>query len=145
MPNSYHTIYQIDFVLAQVKWETTKGVCFIQVSLLHVRLIFAESLRIEEHPTSQETKEGSTVEFKCKVQGKKKVLYQWLKDGAEIQGQNSCTLVLDSVKLRDFGCYACEVRYADSQLGSECVESSPAELDVTPCDGMSKYFYYWLW
>jgi len=70
------------------------------------------------------------------VHGKKKVIYQWLKDGTEIQGQNGSSLVLDPVKLRDFGCYACRVKGAD---GSACVESSPATLDVTPRDGASKY------
>lgn len=98
---------------------------------------FAESIRIVEHPSNQEQKEGSRVEFKCKVHGKKKVSYQWLKEGTEMQGQNGSSLVLDPVKLRDFGCYACKVKGAD---GSDCVESSPATLDVTPRDGMSKYF-----
>jgi len=92
----------------------------------------SESLRIAEHPSNQEQQEGSRMEFKCKVHGKKKVIYQWLKDGTEIQGQNGSSLVLDPVKLRDFGCYACRVKGAD---GSACVESSPATLDVTPRDG----------
>ena len=97
---------------------------------------FPEPLRIAEHPSKQEHKEGSRVEFKCKVHGKKKVIYQWLKDGTEIQGQNGSSLVLDPVKLRDFGCYACRVRGTG---GSDCMESSPATLDVTPRDRTSKY------
>ena len=96
-----------------------------------------ESIMIEEHPKSQEQREGSTVEFKCEVQGRKGVSYQWFKDRTtKLQGQNSAILVLDSVKLRDFGCYTCEVKSID---GRQCVESSPAMLDVTPGDGMSKF------
>ena len=94
-----------------------------------------ESITIEEHPTSQKQKEGSKVEFKCKAQGRREVSYQWLKDRTEIQGQNSPILSLDHVKLCDFGSYTCEVRSTDGQ----CVESSPAMLDVSPGDGMSKF------
>ena len=75
------------------------------------------------------------MEFKCKVQGRREVSYQWLKDRTEIQGQNSPILILDHVKLCDFGYYTCEVRSTDGQ----CVESSSAMLDVIPGDGMSKF------
>ena len=96
----------------------------------------AESIIIEEHPKSQKQREGSTVEFKCEVHGRRKVSYQWLKDGTKIQGQNSAILVLNSVKLRDFGSYTCDVKSID---GRQYVESHPAMLDVTPGDGMSKF------
>ena len=75
------------------------------------------------------------MEFKCEVQGRKEVSYQWFKDGTKLQGENSPMLILDPVKLRDFGCYSCEVKSTDGQ----CVESYPATLDVTPGDGMSKF------
>lgn len=82
----------------------------------------------------QREKEGSRVEFKCNVQGNKKVFYQWFKDGTEMQGQNSSSLVLGSVEMRDFGCYVCDVRDANT----DCPKSSAAVLDVAPRDGMGQ-------
>lgn len=64
--------------------------------------------------------------------------YQWFKDGTELQGQNASSLVLDSVKMRDFGCYRCRVTHTGDESGS--VTSDPAFLDVFPCGGMSEYF-----
>ena len=90
-----------------------------------------------EQPTHQTQQEGCRVVFKCIAQGKKNLSYQWRKDRMKMQGKQSCTLVLDSVKVCDFGCYSCDVTYADG--GSECLESSAAELDVSPPDGMSEY------
>ena len=74
------------------------------------------------------------MEFKCNVQGNKKVFYQWLKDGAKMQGQNSSSLVLGCVTMRDFGCYVCDVNDANA----DCIRSSAAVLDVTPPDGMGQ-------
>ena len=91
---------------------------------------------IEEHPISQTHKEGSRVELNCKVKHNKNVTFQWLLDGTKIQGQVNSTLALDSVKLRDFGCYTCEVKTTNA---CPCrVESRPAVLEVTPRDGMSE-------
>ena len=87
----------------------------------------------------QKQTEGSRVEFKCTIQGKNEVSYQWIKDGnTEIQGQNDSTLLLSSVELRDFGHYACQVSFADSQC--DCKKSSAAMLDVVPRDGMGEYW-----
>lgn len=74
------------------------------------------------------------------VQEKYEVRYQWFKDDTELQRQNSCSLVLDSVKMCDFGCYSCQV----TRIGGESqpVTSDPADLEVVPCDEMSKYFWY---
>ena len=82
----------------------------------------------------QRQKEGSRVEFKCNVQGNKKVFYQWAKDGTEMQGQNSSSLVLDCVEMRDFGCYVCHV----SDANADCIKSTAAVLDVAPRDGMGQ-------
>ena len=71
------------------------------------------------------------------AQGKKKVFYQWLKDGTKMRGQNNSTLAMDSVGLCDFGFYSCQVRYADSH--GRGVTSYPAIVDIAPRDGMSKY------
>ena len=107
--------------------------------IIKLNRCFVESIRIEEQPSSQKQKEGSRVELRCKIQGRNDVTYQWLKDGEELKGQNSSTLVLNLVKLCDFGFYVCKVRCTDNSASSICVESSPAELNVTPQDGRSTY------
>ena len=85
----------------------------------------------------QRQKEGSRVEFKCNVQGNRKVLYQWVKDGTEMQGQNSSSLVLGCVEMRDFGCYACHV----SDPNADYIKSSAAAvLDVAPGDGTGQCY-----
>ena len=89
-----------------------------------------------EQPTYQKSKEGTKVVFRCEARGKDKVTYQWLKDGIKLQGQTNSSLVFDSVKPRDFGCYCCEVRCS---YGPVKVLSGLAELDVLPREGMSKY------
>ena len=80
------------------------------------------------------------MQFRCKAKGKRKITYQWLKDGVTLSGQKSSDLVLDQVKPRDFGCYSCEVRCSDGQNKSKTVKlSDVAKLDVSPREGMSKY------
>ena len=102
-------------------------------------LFFTEPIKIDGvQPMHQEQKEGSRVEFKCNVQGKNEVFYQWFKDGTKMQGQNQSTLVLSCVELRDFGFYVCQVSGVNSQ--SDCMKSSAAVLDVVPRDGMSEYW-----
>ncbi|KAL9971604.1 hypothetical protein ACROYT_G017788 [Oculina patagonica] len=93
----------------------------------------------EDLSPQQEAKEGSKVElvFKCKSRDNSKLFYQWFKDDTELQGKNESILLLKSVALPEFGCYKCRVSCKDCP--SEVVESSHAELDVTPRDGTSKY------
>lgn len=97
-----------------------------------------DSLTIMQQPTDQKGKEGTEVVFRCEARGKNKITYQWLKDGLKLQGQTNSSLVFDSVKPRDFGCYCCEVRCSDGQNKSEPVKvlSDLAELDVLPREGM---------
>ena len=111
--------------------------CFFVVYLFGSWFVcFTEPIKIEVEPMHQRQKEGSRVEFKCNVQGNKKVFYQWVKDGTEMQGQNSSSLVLDCVEMRDFGCYACHV----SDPNADCIKSSAAVLDVAPRDGMGQCY-----
>lgn len=79
--------------------------------------------------------------FRCVVRGKRKITYQWLKDGSKLQGQRNSNLVLNRIKPSDFGFYCCEVRCSDGQNKSEPVKllSPVSELDVSPREGMSKY------
>ena len=132
-------------IFGQHKFLKSVAVCEIVCStngpeltrlMIHT-IMFAEPIQITNHPASQEKKEGARVKLKCKAQGKKKVFYQWLKDGTKMRGQNSSTLALDSVGLCDFGFYSCQVRYADSH--GRGVTSYPAIVDIAPRDGMSEF------
>jgi len=106
----------------------------MQITILTSNFFFAVG-KVEVEPKQQKQKEGSRVEFKCIHHGNEKVFYIWRKDNTEISGQCSSTLVLDSVKLRDFGYYECAV-VLDSD--DAIVPSSPGELDVVPLDGKSE-------
>nr|XP_058948637.1 uncharacterized protein LOC131776470 isoform X2 [Pocillopora verrucosa] len=91
--------------------------------------------KVMVQPRYQEQKEGSRVEFECNISGEREARYQWFKDDSKIQGQRNSSLVLDPVKVEDFGNYKCEVKYDDGD-SEKCVTSLPSELDVIPCDGM---------
>lgn len=92
-----------------------------------------------EHPTDQEGEEDTKVVFRCKGSGKGTISYQWFKDGIKLRGRTDSSLVFDSVKPCDFGCYCCEVRCSYGQKKSESVKSNVAELEVLPREGKSKY------
>ena len=83
---------------------------------------------------------GSRVEFHCTVRGCQQVLYRWFKDGQELQGKDSSTLILDPLKVQDYGFYNCKVRI-DKHDDSSCVASEVVELDVTPAEGKSELIY----
>ena len=109
----------------------------------------AGPFKVVMQPRCQEQKEGSRVEFKCNIPGEIEARYQWFKDDSAIQGQRNSSLVLDPVKVEDFGNYKCEVKYYDGDT-EKCVTSLPAILDVIPSDGMSEcqlfanYHLFWV-
>ena len=57
-----------------------------------------------------------------------------MKDDIEIPGENRSNLVLEPVRMQDFGRYFCRVW---DKSGS--VTSEPADVDVFPSPHMSKY------
>ncbi|XP_078371056.1 uncharacterized protein LOC144654706 isoform X2 [Oculina patagonica] len=93
-------------------------------------------IKIVQQPKSQKRTEGSRVEFtcKCNVQEKYEVCYQWFKDGTELQERNTCSLVLDPVRMRDSGCYSCLVTRVEDE--NENITSDRAVLEVVPRGGM---------
>ena len=108
-------------------------------------MLLTEPIKIVKQPIkSQKEKEGSRVEFKFEVQGTSSLSYQWFKDGVELSEQTNASLILECIKLRDFGCYTCRVSYQDGY--GDIVKSSSAVLDVTPRyqNGMSKLCVYCL-
>ena len=74
------------------------------------------------------------------MRGCQQLFYQWLKDEHELQGENNSTLILDPLKVQDFGFYKCEVRNGKRD-DSSCVASEIVELDVTPAEGKSELIY----
>ena len=100
-------------------------------------------IKIIQHPTSQKQTERLHVEFscKCEVPSGTQVLYQWFKDDQELEGKTSDTLLLDSVRMQDFGWYRCQVSCSgDTRM--EPVKSGPAELNVTPRPGKSENYCF---
>ena len=83
---------------------------------------------------------NSRVEFQCTVRGCQQVFYRWYKDEQELQEEDKSTLILDPLKVQDFGFYKCEVR-SDKRYDSICVESNVVDLDVTPVEGKSELIY----
>ena len=68
------------------------------------------------------------------------MFYLWYKDGQELQGQDNSSLILDPLKVQDFGVYKCEAR-SGKRYDSSYVESNVVELDVTPAEGKSELNY----
>ena len=94
---------------------------------------------IEEHPKTQTQPEGSRVELKCIGKGEK-VIYEWFKDEERLPEEKSSSLILDPLKVQDFGFYRCELKSCTDadQHNSSFVTSRTAELDVAPSDGRSE-------
>ena len=63
------------------------------------------------------------------------MFYRWYKDEQELQEEDNSTLILDPVKVQDFGFYKCEVR------SHKHYESNVVDLDVTPAEGKSELIY----
>ncbi|RMX48848.1 hypothetical protein pdam_00025481, partial [Pocillopora damicornis] len=97
---------------------------------IDIRDLPNSGIKIEQQPKSKKQPEGSEVIFELKVQEQDKYSYQWLKDGAELEGKCDAILILDNVELREFGCYKCRVCPREN-FGINC-ESSRAWLDVVP-------------
>ena len=100
-----------------------------------------KEVAIKRSPNSPEVQAGSRVEFRCVVNGCQQVLYRWFQDEQELPGENSSTLILDPLKIQDFGSYRCKVR-SDKRDDVRWVESwNVVELDVTPAEGESELIY----
>ena len=85
-------------------------------------------------PRSQAVQEGRELVLSCRTRGLPDVSYRWMKDDIEIPGANRSDLVLEPVRMQDFGRYFCRVW---DKSGS--VTSESADVDVFPSPHMSKY------
>ena len=85
-------------------------------------------------PRSQAVQEGRKLVLSCRTRSLPDVSYRWIKDDMEIPGANRSDLVLEPVRMQDFGRYFCRVWDKSGSLTSE-----PADVDVFPSPHMSKY------
>ena len=84
-------------------------------------------------PRSQVIQEGKKLVLTCHTRGLSDMRYRWVKDDVEIPGANRPDLVLEPVRMQDFGMYVCRVW---DKSGS--VTSLAADIDVFPRTNKSK-------
>ncbi len=80
---------------------------------------------IDDPPATQTACSGGAVAFHVAAGGPLPLLYQWRKDGVDLTGQNSSSLVIDPVQPDDAGVYSVLI---SGVCGS--IESPPATLTV---------------
>lgn len=94
------------------------------------------ALQIIQMPRSQAIQEGKKLVLSCRTRALLDIRYRWVKDDIEIPGANRSDLVLEPVRMRDFGSYACRVWDK-----SGAATSDSADIDVFPAPNMSKHSY----
>ena len=110
-------------------------IIIIMITIIIVILIFCiVALEIIQMPRSQAIQEGRKLVLSCRTRSLPDVSYRWIKDDIEIPGANRSDLVLEPVRMQDFGRYFCRVWDKSGSLTSE-----PADVDVFPSPHMSKY------
>lgn len=85
------------------------------------------TLEIIQMPRSQVIQEGKKLVLSCHTRGLSDMRYRWVKDDVEIPEANRPDLVLEPVRMHDFGMYFCRVW---DRSGS--VTSLAADIDVFP-------------
>ena len=115
-------------------------IIIITITVVIVILIFCiAALEIIQMPRSQAVQEGRKLVLSCRTRSLPDVSYRWIKDDIEIPGANRSDLVLEPVRMHDFGRYFCRVWDKSGSLTSE-----PADVDVFPSPHMSKYGQWWI-
>ena len=110
-------------------------IIIITIVIVIVILIFCiAALVIIQMPRSQAVQEGRKLVLSCRTRSLPDVSYRWIKDDIEIPGANRSDLVLEPVRMQDFGRYFCRVWDKSGSLTSE-----PADVDIFPSPHMSKY------
>ena len=110
-------------------------IIIITITTVIIILIFCiAALEIIQMPRSQAVQEGRKLVLRCRTRSLPDVSYRWIKDDIEIPGASRSDLVLEPVRMLDFGRYFCRVWDKSGSLTSE-----PADVDVFPSPHMSKY------
>jgi len=81
--------------------------------------VFLGLPRIVTHPVDQTAREGATIVFSVTAQGDPPLLYQWRKDGVDIDGETSSTLLLSPVDDDSEGSYDVEVSNNSGSVTSD--------------------------
>lgn len=76
-------------------------------------------VRIEQQPLSQTVPVGTDVSFSVTATGRPSPSYQWLKDGAPLEGQTNAALTLPSVVRADVGIYTVVVSNSVNSVTSD--------------------------
>ncbi|MEW6161049.1 MAG: immunoglobulin domain-containing protein, partial [Verrucomicrobiota bacterium] len=79
----------------------------------------ADVPKIVEHPSSISAVLGSSVQFTVKATGLEPLTFQWQKNGKDIPGAHSATLILNGVEASDTGEYGVLVTNPDGSTRSE--------------------------
>ncbi len=85
---------------------------------------------VEVQPVSQKKLESATAVFQIVATGKRPVSYQWLKDGAPIEGATARRLTLTRLVPRDAGIYSVKVSNDQGETVSEAARLTIEGLDT---------------
>lgn len=84
---------------------------------------------VEVQPVSQKRLEGASAVFQIVATGKRPVRYQWLKDGAPIEGATENRLTLIRLLPKDAGLYSVQVANDQGETVSQAAALTVEELD----------------
>ncbi len=84
---------------------------------------------VEVQPVSQKKLEGASAVFQIVATGKRPVSYQWLKDGAPIEGATANRLTLIRLLPKDAGLYSVQVTNDQGETVSQAAALTVEELD----------------
>jgi autotransporter-associated beta strand protein len=86
---------------AGIDWDSSD---FAAQGILRVRGT-ASALQFTRHPVAQTVRPGESVSFSVAATGPGPLMYRWQKDGVEIPGENTSSLVLTGIEAGDEGDY----------------------------------------
>ena len=84
---------------------------------------------VQVQPVSQKKLEGASAVFQIVATGKRPVSYQWLKDGAPIEGATANRLTLIRLLPQDAGLYSVQVTNDQGETVSQAASLTVEELD----------------
>lgn len=96
-----------------------------------------ESLVIVTQPENVTVDENGNANFSVQVSGADEISYQWLKDGAIIQGQTSETLTISPALLADAAEYSVVVTSSESVIFSDVVSLTVNTVQVSKSIALS--------
>ena len=98
--------------------------------LLVNELVVIDPVAILSQPLALEVTEGEAARFSVTAEGGGELIYQWRKDGVEINGATGSSFVLDSAELSDVGLYDVVISNSEGGLTSTAVSLAVNEVVV---------------